>query len=290
VTPLIAGDQEGGPVRRLRSPCCPEMLDLPAAARLGDHGDPEVTREASRITAAQLAALGFNLNFAPVLDVHSNPANPIIGDRAFGTEPSRVVDHARAWSQGSLEGGVLPCGKHFPGHGDTDLDSHLDLPSIHCGREQLAVRELPPFREAVRWEIPALMTAHVVFRDLDPDWPATLSPQVIPELLRGELGFEGVVISDDLEMAAIAKRHTADEIAERGLAAGLDIFLVCRDLGFSTRIRNAIAQSDDQGAVERALRRVRQLRSRAEDNAGRPWSGALPWVEEGRRLLAQLSP
>ncbi|MEE2778909.1 MAG: beta-N-acetylhexosaminidase [Myxococcota bacterium] len=289
-TPLIAVDQEGGPVRRLRDPCCPEMLALPAAARLGEHGDAELTREAGRITAAQLAALGFNLNFAPVLDVHSNPANPIIGDRAFGSDPHTVIQHARAWSLGSLAGGVLPCGKHFPGHGDTDLDSHLALPSILCDRDQLEARELPPFREAVRWDIPALMTAHVVFRELDPQWPATLSPEVIPELLRDRLGYTGVVISDDLEMAAIAERHTPDEIAQRGLSAGLDIFLVCRDLAFATRIRDAIAQSPEHRAIQDALGRVAHFRSLAEDNAGRPWSGSLPCVEEGLQLLAKLTP
>jgi len=267
------------------------MLAVPAAAEVAHRQDTELTREAGRITAVQLAALGFNLNFAPVLDVHSNPHNPIIGKRSFGTTPEIVSAHARAWAEGSLAGGVLPCGKHFPGHGDTDVDSHLALPVIHHEPAVLNGRELPPFRAAVQWGIPALMTAHVVYKSLDPQWPATLSSHVIPEVLRGQLGFEGTVISDDLEMAAIAKRHSPEEIAERGLAAGLDLFLVCRDLNFATEIRLALSRSAStaEAHIRGALRRLESLRRLGQDNAGRPWPGTLPAVSEGEELLERLS-
>ncbi|MEZ4265273.1 MAG: beta-N-acetylhexosaminidase [Myxococcota bacterium] len=272
-TPIVAVDQEGGPVRRLKAPQCPEVLQLPAAAELAALDDPALSAEAGRVVGAELAALGFNLDFAPVLDVDSNPQNPIIGRRAFGKSPEIVARHALAFARGLAASGVLSCGKHFPGHGDTAVDSHLTLPRLAHGLQRLRSVELVPFARAVAAGIPSLMTAHIVFEALDPQLPATLSPRVIPELLRGELAFDGVVFSDDLEMAAIAAHHDADAIATLGRAASVDIFLACRDLGRATALRDALARL---GPSADATRRIAKLRAAATDHAASVSQGPLP--------------
>lgn len=291
--PLVALDQEGGPVRRLRAPACPEVLELPAARDLGLAGDPELTRALARVAATQLAALGFNLDFAPVLDVDSNPANPVIGRRAFSSDPGEVARHGLAFAAGLADGGVLACGKHFPGHGDTDLDSHRALPRLPHDLERLQAVELAPFRRAAEAGLPSLMSAHIVFEALDPDLPATLSPVVLPRLLRGDLGYDGAVFSDDLEMAAIADHHDAREIAARGLRAGIDLFLVCHELDRARALRDALeaeARSDPEQArrLAAAAGRAETLRRRARDHAARAWNGEVPGRDEGRALLARL--
>ena len=293
-TPLLAVDQEGGAVRRLKSPQVPEFIPLPTARQVAASGDMETTREAGRLTAMQLAALGFNMNFAPVLDVDSNPNNPVIGARSFGSTPTVVAQHGRAFVEGSLDGGVLPCIKHFPGHGDTDTDSHLALPRLHHPRERLEAIELAPFREAMGWHISAIMTAHVVFSALDDQWPATLSDRVLPTLLRTEMGYDGVVISDDLEMKAIADHHDPDTVARRGLDATVDLFLVCEHLDLAAAIRDGLRAAEGSShararQVKEARRRVLALRKQAHDHAAQPYGGTLPGVAEAEALVARLT-
>jgi beta-N-acetylhexosaminidase len=271
--PLIAVDQEGGPVRRLKAPGCPEVLQLPAARELAAFDDPALTAEAGRVAGAELAALGFNLDFAPVLDVDSNPHNPIIGRRAFGREPEAATTHALAFARGLKASKILSCGKHFPGHGDTAVDSHLTLPRLAHGLDRLRDLELRPFAAAVAAGFPSLMTAHIVFEALDSEWPATLSPRVIPELLRGELGFDGAVFSDDLEMAAIAAHHDAESIARQGRAATVDLFLACRDLGRAAALRDALARL---GPSPASARRIAALRAVATDHAAATAPATLP--------------
>jgi beta-N-acetylhexosaminidase len=224
--PFIAIDEEGGSVHRLPHP----FSHFPAAAVIGARGDPQLAYRAGRAIAAELALAGINLNFAPVLDVNSNPCNPIIGARAFGTDPKSVTTMALAWSAGLRDGGVIPCGKHFPGHGDTDQDSHLDLPVLGKSLEEIQTVELPPFAEACRAGIEALMTAHVKFTELDPNHVATLSEPVVTGLLRHQLGYEGVVFSDDMEMKAISDHCEPGEAAALALRAGVDVMLFCHDL------------------------------------------------------------
>jgi beta-N-acetylhexosaminidase len=165
--------------------------------------------------------------FAPVLDVHTNPDNPVIGDRSLATTPDAVARLGWAYAEGLMSAGVLPCGKHFPGHGDTDVDSHYALPTLPHDLDRLRQVEWPPFRHAVAQGLPSLMTAHVLFPALDPDWPATLSPRLLHDVLREEWGFEGVVCSDDLEMKGVAAHYSLEEIAVQGLKAGVDLFLLC---------------------------------------------------------------
>lgn len=214
-------DQEGGRVCRLRDGFSP----LPGARALGATGDVELARHVGAVCGRELAAVGFDVTFAPCVDVDTNPANPVIGDRSFGRDPALVGRMAAAWLDGCQSAGVACCAKHFPGHGDTSVDSHLELPRLPHDLERLRAVELPPFRAAIDAGAACVMTAHVVFDALDAR-PATISPRVVPELLRGELGFGGVVASDCLEMKAIAGRFALADALLGGLAAGVDLFLV----------------------------------------------------------------
>ena len=231
--PLVAVDQEGGRVARLKSP----VLSLPPMRALGDIDDPELTYHLAHALGHQLRAIGFNMNFAPVLDVDTNPDNPVIGDRSFGRSPEVVSRHGLAFAEGLERAGIMACAKHFPGHGDTDLDSHLALPHLAHAMSRLEEVELPPFRAAAvtppsaiaggEWELSSIMTAHVVFEAIRPDVPATIAPEVIQGILREKLNFQGLVISDDLEMKALSAHWSYRESAVRAIEAGCDVLLVC---------------------------------------------------------------
>jgi beta-N-acetylhexosaminidase len=261
--PFIGVDQEGGRVSRLPPP----FLKLPPMRALGETRDLDLIRAAARAVATELAAIGFNLNFAPVLDVDSNPANPVIGDRAFGRDPRTVMRAAVAFLQGLQDRNVLACGKHFPGHGDTAEDSHLALPVIEHDRARLMKVELPPFRAAAGAGIATMMTAHVVVKALDPDVPATLSRVICGSLLRAEMGYDGVLFSDDLEMAAIAARWPIEAAAVDAVWAGCDALLVCKDEDAQDRAHEALVREAEKSprfrdrCVEAAQRglRVRRL-------------------------------
>jgi beta-N-acetylhexosaminidase len=261
--PFVGLDQEGGRVSRLPPP----FLKLPPMRVLGEIGDLDLVRRAARAVAAELSATGFNLDFAPVLDVDSNPDNPVIGDRSFGRDPRTVMRCGVAFLQGLQDRSVLACGKHFPGHGDTSVDSHVDLPVIAHGRSRLEQVELPPFRAASGAGIASLMTAHVVCETLDPGVPATLSRAICGSLLRAEIGFDGVLFSDDLEMAAVAARYPIEESAVEAVWAGCDALLVCHGEDLQDRALEALvkkAEADHRfrdrcaEAVGRSLR-VRRL-------------------------------
>ena len=287
-TPLVAVDQEGGRVARLKAPQCPEVVALPAVRALGAHGDAETTRGLARALASQLAALGVNFDLAPVADVDTNPANPIIGDRAFGATPEVVARHAVAFAQGLADGGVLSCAKHFPGHGDTHLDSHLALPRLTHPLPRLRAVELRPFRALVEARVPAIMTAHIVFEALDGGAPATLSPAVLGPLLRQELGYTGAVLSDDLEMAAVAATTSPAEAAVRAVEAGCDGVLLCRDLAAARQAREALAARLSTGRLQEAAERMGALRDQAQDHAAAAPPDSLPARDEAARLLARL--
>lgn len=293
-TPLIAVDQEGGKVRRLKAPECPDFAAIPDMADFGRVDEPALSFDAGRVMGAQLAALGFNLNFAPVLDVDTEPANPIINTRAFGREVEGVIRHALSMARGLQAAGVLPCGKHFPGHGDTRVDSHLGLPNLPHDRARLEAVELAPFAAAVAQQIPSLMSAHIVFESLDPTRPATLSPTVIPELLRRGMGFDGVLFSDDLEMAAVANNFSITEVAEGGLDATIDLFLVCRQLSKARALRDALERACQKSqsraaAAQLSLARIQKLRDLAVDQASTPFAGTLPCTAEAQAVMERLA-
>ncbi len=252
----VAIDQEGGLVQRLRAPWTewPDMFSVAAA------NEPSRTRALGRALGAELAAMGINWNFAPVLDVHTNPANPVIGNRAFGTTPAVAIEHGLAFWRGLGEAGVLGCGKHFPGHGDTRTDSHLDLPTVAHDEARLRRVEIAPFAAAVDAGIEALMSAHVVYPALDADWPATLSRKISTDLLRGSLGFTGLLVSDDLGMRAVADRWPIEDLVVLGLQAGIDCCLI------RGPVERQIAAHE--GLVRAAQDRA-DVRARVEESAAR---------------------
>ena len=253
--PILAVDQEGGRVARFGPPA----LRVPPMRRLTAIGDPELTERVTRAQAMELRALGFSTGFAPVLDVDTNPANPVIGDRSFARDAAVVARYAVAAAAGMRKGGIFACGKHFPGHGDTHVDSHLALPVVDRARAEIDAVEVAPFRALARAGIEAMMTAHVVFSALDAEVPATLSYAICTALLRRDLGFQGVLFSDDLEMKAL--RAPVEETAVGAIAAGCDLLLVCSDESLQARAHEALVREAERSAE--FLARCREAHARA---------------------------
>lgn len=252
---LIAVDQEGGRVARLRDP----WATWPPARTLGEHRDPDLARTFGEALGVQLRREGFNLDFAPVVDVDSNPLNPVIGDRSLSDTSQVVADLGAAVVRGLQGTGVAACAKHFPGHGDTDLDSHLDLPSLGHDLARLEEVELPPFRAVIEAEVASIMTAHVVFSAIDPKRPATLSPDAI-NMLRERLGYQGAVFTDDLEMGAVAKHYSVEERILGPLRAGVDGLLVCSQADLRAEAIRLLQRAPD-ALLEPALVRIRALKA-----------------------------
>lgn len=258
---LMAIDQEGGRVSRLPS----DFTIFPPAATVAHSGSTELAYQAAAVTAKELRGVGMNMNMAPVLDIHTNPANPIIGNRAFGTEPEQVCRMGAATIAGLHNHRVLACGKHFPGHGDTSTDSHIELPIVHASRKQLEDRELKPFYYAIDHGLQAMMTAHVHYPALDPTYPATLSSTILSGLLRQQAGFSGVILSDDLEMRAILDHAAVGDAAIRSLQAGADMLLICKDRTLATdtydALRRAVTSQElDPIQVEASLARIHAVK------------------------------
>ena len=255
--PLLIGiDQEGGRIQRLRDP----WTQWPPMQRLGDTDDLEMTAAVARALAVELLDLGIGLDFAPCVDVDTNPANPIIGDRSFGSEPTRVATHAACFIRAMQETGVAACAKHFPGHGDTACDSHLELPRCDHDLARLRAVELPPFASAIEAGVASIMTAHVLFPALDAKRPATLSPDVMA-ILREELTYDGVVFSDDLEMKAVADHHSPKALVDGCLEADVDSLLVCKDPGLREEVLCRLERAPD-ARLENPLRRMIDLKQR----------------------------
>jgi beta-N-acetylhexosaminidase len=259
--PFIAIDQEGGRVHRLPEP----FTHFPAAAQIGATGNPKLAYRAARATAQELALAGINLDFAPVLDVDTNPNNPVIGDRSFAAVPQEVIAFGAQWISGLRHGGIIPCGKHFPGHGATETDSHFELPVIHRSRDELEKVELPSFVAACRSGIKALMTAHVVYPALDPKFPATLSRKIVTGVLRRKLNYRGVVFSDDMEMQAISDHYGEAEAVLLCVRAGIDVMLFGQDLAKAIRAFDFLGLACDKNKalrnqVEQSYRRIVKLK------------------------------
>lgn len=262
---LISIDQEGGRVSRLPA----GFTIFPSCASLG-LCDAAVAYEAAAVTAAELRAVGINMNMAPVLDVHSNPANPIIGDRAFGTDPARVSELGLATIRGLQDHRVVACGKHFPGHGDTAADSHKELPVVTASRERLEDTELRPFREVIghgEQGPSAIMTAHVLYPALDAKLPATLSSTILSGLLRHQLGFDGLILTDDMEMHAIIDHYGIEEASVLAVQAGADVLLICKDRERQLAAMQAVRRAVEDGRIaedrlETSLRRIARIKER----------------------------
>ncbi|MGO9118824.1 MAG: beta-N-acetylhexosaminidase [Desulfomonilaceae bacterium] len=268
---FIGVDQEGGRVRRLRKP----FAEFGSAFQLASSHDPkEAVRQFARVTADQLRLVGFNLDFAPVLDVlgtNINPDNSVIGDRSYGSDPEIVGELGAIVIQTMRSAGVIPCCKHFPGHGGTSVDSHTDLPEDVRSWELIEKNDLIPFSRAVDANVEMIMTAHVLYRDLDAYYPATLSKSVIHELLRKRMNYQGAVITDDLDMAAVARGHSPEECAFMAFKAGADILLFCnhpeKALAARSRILDAVKHGDlHEERVRESLARIKNLKSKYKDS------------------------
>lgn len=227
IPPFISIDQEGGRVTRLPDP----FTIFPEMVCVGHHGTVSMAYEVGAIVGRELSVAGFNLNFAPVLDLNTNPNNPIIGDRAMSDNPEVVATLGRSLIQGLQDNNVVACGKHFPGHGDTDADTHLGRVECPHDRDVLFARELLPYRKLAEEQVlNMVMMSHVHYPEIDPKLPASLSPKITQGMLRTETGFRGVCISDDLEMQAISDHYSVEEMTHLAFEAGLDIYLMCHTL------------------------------------------------------------
>jgi beta-N-acetylhexosaminidase len=287
---LICADQEGGRVIRFGPP----FTQVPSMRRIGGTRDAEFTRQIGRLLARELRSANIDMDLAPVLDVDTNPANPVIADRSFGRTPQLVSEMGVAFIEGMQSEGMAACGKHFPGHGDTSQDSHQDLPRVAHGIDRLEAMELPPFAAAARAGVATIMSGHVIFEAIDRDYPATMSRPVLAGLLRQRLGFEGVILSDDLGMKAVAAHYPLEEVLIRGANAGIDQFLMADDandrhraIDLLTRaVRRGDVPSETIGAANRRLERLYQGYVRP------PCRGPVSPVigcDEHRRLIADLA-
>jgi beta-N-acetylhexosaminidase len=246
---LVSVDQEGGRVARLRS--AQGFTEVPPMRALGDADDPELAREVGRLLGSELRAVGIDQDYAPVVDVDTNPANPVIGDRSLSRDPETVGRLGAALAAGLQDAGVAACAKHFPGHGDTSQDSHSDLPRLPHALERLDRVELAPFRALARAGVASVMTAHVVFEPLDARRPATLAPEVM-RLLRERVGYQGCAISDDLEMKAVAEHFPLEEAAPGAIASGVDALLVCHRADVQHRAIDLVRGAAERGELSRA--------------------------------------
>jgi len=249
----VSVDQEGGRVARLKAP----FTEWPPMATLGRSGDLQLAERFARALAAELRAVGITLDFAPVLDISTNPRNPVIGDRALAERAEDVARLGSAIVKTLQAEGVAACGKHFPGHGDTSTDSHLELPLVEHPPERLREVEFEPFRAAIAAGVATIMTAHVLVPALDEKRPATLSKKIVEELLRRELNYQGVILSDDLEMKALANDYQVPESAVLAIEAGCDGILICSG--------DVDAQAAALEALVRAVETERIRLSRVED-------------------------
>ncbi|MGW1717886.1 beta-N-acetylhexosaminidase [Streptomyces sp. NPDC002156] len=275
---LVAIDNEGGGIGHLVAAGAPEV---PGSYALGVVDDPDLTARCADALAGHLVSVGITVSYAPVADLQHHPDNPIVRTRSFGAEPELAARHLRAWITATEARGVASCAKHFPGHGGTVTDSHHEMAVDRRSYDEIRA-DVEPFRAAVAAGVPMLMSAHVVYPALDPERPATLSRRILNDLLRHDLGFDGVLVSDALEMKAIADRYGEAAGARLALAAGADqVIVAVPDLAVTLACRNAVIEALRDGMlpeerVREAAGRVRKLAERyagvvAEGGAVRPW-------------------
>lgn len=261
--PLIIGiDQEGGRVQRLKE----GFTVIPPMREIGLSGDAAVAYETGKVLGKELKGAGINLDFAPVLDVDSNPANPVIGDRSFSADPEICAEMGAALIRGLHSEGVFSCGKHFPGHGDSSKDSHKTLPVIEADRQTIERRELVPFIRCVSEGLRFIMTSHCLYPSLDAEFPATLSEKIMNGILRKFAGFNGLTISDDLLMSAVRDNFSVGETVLRAITASVDLLLICEmEKGAQEYVESMERHCRDDSRFREALeisdRRIGNFRS-----------------------------
>jgi beta-N-acetylhexosaminidase len=260
----VSVDQEGGRVARLKEP----FTRWPPMAVLGRAGSDELAERFGRALARELRAVGITLDYAPVLDIHTNPKNPVIGDRAFAEKAEAVARFGRVVIRALQSEGIAACGKHFPGHGDTSTDSHHELPLVEHPPDRLRAVEFEPFRAAIREQVAFIMTAHVLVPALDETQPATLSAAIVQSILRDELEYQGVILSDDLEMKAVSARTPVPIAAVQALKAGCDGVLICSgNVDLQAETLEALVKAVESGEIRQArlddaLVRLRRAKER----------------------------
>jgi beta-N-acetylhexosaminidase len=244
----VSVDQEGGRVARLKEP----FTRWPPMATLGRAGTQSeaLAQRFAKALAEELLAVGITLDYAPVLDIHTNPKNPVIGDRALAERAEDVARLGRVIIRGLQDAGLAACGKHFPGHGDTSTDSHFELPLVEHPPDRLRAIEFEPFRAAIAEQVAFIMIAHVLVPSLDEHKPASLSRHIVQKILRDELKFDGVILSDDLEMKAVSAHYAVPEAAVEAMAAGCDGVMVCQgDVDLQGRTLEALVRAVESGAI-----------------------------------------
>lgn len=282
---LLCVDQEGGRVARLKKSMTlwPPMAVLGRMHQVAPKEAEVCAYRVGEALAKEVRTIGFDIDFAPVLDVHTNPDNPIIGDRAFSTEPGVVAALGAAFIRGMQDAGVGASGKHFPGHGDTHEDSHIALPKISHDIRRLRQVEWLPFVAAIKAQVSSIMTAHVVVEPVDP-LPATLSPIFLTQHLRGELGYQGTIVSDDIDMKGLFDHFDMEAVGPMGLAAGVDVFLGCRSPEAIMALFRGIIVAAEKGVLPHKTLAARAAQARRWRAAySRPAVGA----KEGTGQLAQ---
>ena len=285
---FLCVDEEGGRVSRMP----PEITDIPSAYTYGSLSSPTLLTRLGRILGAECAAFGFNLDFAPVMDIFSNPDNTVIGDRAYSNDPNTTAWAAALVADGLRDTGIIAVGKHFPGHGDTVTDSHTELPVIDKTREEWNQTDAVPFREAIRTGVPVIMTGHILMTSLDPENPATLSHTIVTEILREEMGFDGVVCTDDLTMGAISKTYGIGEAAVRAVEAGCDLLLVCHEAENLKTAYDALCAAVESGRIseERLDESVLRILSLKTEYKLTNDLGDLPDVNALNRQIEEILP
>ena len=272
----VSVDQEGGRVARLRSP----FTVWPPMAVLGRSGDEALAARFARALAAELKAVGISMDYTPVLDILTNAANPVIGDRALADRADEVARLGSVLIRTLQAEGIAASGKHFPGHGDTSVDSHFELPLIEHPPDRIEAVELIPFKAAIAADVASIMTAHILIPALDPERPATLSPRIVTGMLKEELGYQGLVLSDDLEMKAISARYGIPEATVMAIAAGCDAVLMCGEAqDVQAQALEAVIRAVEDGNIplkraEDALARHRRVKERFLGARRTPLKGA----------------
>ena len=273
---LVSVDHEGGRVVRLPEP----VTRFASGASLGAINSPEVAYSVGQVQGKELAAIGFNLNYAPVLDLSTNALNRVIADRAYSADPAIVNRLAPRYIRGLHDSGVLACGKHFPGHGDTREDSHQALPRLSAGLSALQSRELVPFAGAIKAGLKVIMSAHVVYEGLDPSAPATRSRPILSGLLREKMGFGGVVITDDLEMKGVADHYDVEDRTIMALQAGADMLMFCHSPEVQMAALETVYRAVDgrivkESRIEESYQRIQELKRSLGSSRIAPDRGAL---------------
>lgn len=277
---FVAIDMEGGRIARLKKP----FTEWPAVSLLGKLDSTSVAFRYALSMALELKSVGINLDFAPCVDVLTNPKNVLIGDRSLSADPEQVAKLSSALVRGYIKGGIIPCAKHFPGHGNTIVDSHDDLPVENVDLDRLRNMEMVPFKKAFRARLDMVMTAHIQFPKVDPEWPVTLSEKFLKDILRKELRFRNIVISDDLDMKALVNHYKVDEIPVRAFQAGCDILMYCNDFDHPQMALEALdkAVKDHKITAKQVDESYNRVVTLKKDVLSKPdpdeWSTVSQWI------------